>query len=120
MDNDIHIRCACIEYELTRRMQQDGATEMVTAGHSATLKSSVSYDQTRLQAVMELVPEEDLVKAGAFTPEHEETTTVPARWNVTKLNPFARRGREIREVIDAARMEGVPRLTVQKERDRGG
>lgn len=112
-------KLARIEYEIISRLRQDGATEVVAGGHTATLTTSIRYDQARLRAVMEFVSEEELVQRGAYIPAHEET--VPAAWNATKLKPFARRGREIREVIDAAKMEGVPRLSVQKVRDdRGG
>ena len=97
-------------WELTRLMQSEGATEAVSDTFKATLTATNSYDQGKLHGVLELVPEADLVEAGAYVPEHEETRTVQARWNATKLKPFAKRGAAIQEAIDAAKMSGEPRL----------
>jgi len=59
---------------------------------------------------LELVPEADLVDAAAYVPEHEETRTVQAKWNATRLKPFAKRGVAVQEAIASARVEGEPRL----------
>ena len=97
-------------WELTRMMQSEGATEAVSDTHKATLTATNSYDQGKLHSVLELVPEADLVDAAAYVPEHEETRTVQARWNATKLKPFSKRGVAVQEAIAAARVEGEPRL----------
>ena len=97
-------------WELTRMMQAEGATEAVSDTHKATLTATNSYDHGKLHGVLELVPEADLVDAAAYVPEHEETRTVQARWNATKLKPFGKRGAAVQEAIDAARVEGEPRL----------
>jgi len=97
-------------WELTRMMQSEGATEAVSDTHKATLTATNSYDHGKLHSVLELVPEADLVDAAAYLPEHEETRTVQARWNATKLKPFGKRGAAVQEAIDAARVEGEPRL----------
>jgi hypothetical protein len=97
-------------WELTRMMQSEGATEAVSDTHKATLTATNSYDQGKLHSVLELVPEADLVDAAAYVPEHEETRTVQARWNATKLKPFSKRGVAVQEAIASARVEGEPRL----------
>ena len=97
-------------WELTRLMQEEGATEAVSDTHKVTLTATNSYDQGKLHSVLELVPEADLVDAAAYVPEHEETRTVQARWNATKLKPFAKRGVAVQEAIASARVEGEPRL----------
>ena len=99
-------------WELTRMMQSEGATEAVSDTHKATLTATNSYDASRLHAVLEVVPEQDLVDAAAYVPEHEETRTVQAKWNATKLKPFAKRGVAVASCIDAARIEGEPRLRI--------
>jgi hypothetical protein len=66
----------------------------------------VVYDQSRLMAVLELVEEAELEKAGAYIPEHQESTTVAARFNLTKLKPFQKRGREMAEVLEYAARPG--------------
>ena len=97
-------------WELTRMMQSEGATEAVSDTHKATLTATNSYDQGKLHSVLELVPEADLVDAAAYLPEHEETRIVQAKWNATKLKPFAKRGVAVQEAIASARVEGEPRL----------
>ena len=87
-------------WELTRMMQSEGATEAVSDTHKATLTATNSYDASRLHAVLEVVP------------EHEETRTVQAKWNATRLKPFAKRGVAVASCIDAARIEGEPRLRI--------
>ena len=97
-------------WELTRMMQSEGATEAVSDTHKASLTATNSYDASRLHAVLEVVPEQDLVDAAAYVPEHEETRTVQAKWNATRLKPFAKRGVAVQEAIASARIEGEPRL----------
>jgi hypothetical protein len=99
-------------WELTRMMQSEGATEAVSDTHKASLTATNSYDASRLHAVLEVVPEQDLVDAAAYVPEHEETRTVQAKWNATRLKPFAKRGVAVQEAIASARIEGEPRLRI--------
>ena len=103
--------------ELRQRLEQDGATEYVGPQGSATLKErGASYDPARLETLLEYLEEEELVKAQALVPEHEETRVVPRKWNATKLKPFAKRGRDIRETIETARMVGGYNLSVKGTR----
>jgi len=104
------------EQEVLRRMEVDGATEMVADGRRATASRSVSYDPARLTALLELLPEGELVEAGAYAPEHQETIAVPVKWNATKLKPFSKRGRDVAEAIEKARVLGTPRLKVEAVR----
>ena len=99
-------------WELTRMMQSEDATEAVSDTHKASLTATNSYDASRLHAVLEVVPEQDLVDAAAYVPEHEETRTVQAKWNATRLKPFAKRGVAVQEAIASARIEGEPRLRI--------
>ena len=103
-----------IEDELTSRLEEDGATEYVAPdGGKVTLtESGGSYDPSKLMGLMEYIDESELITAGAFTPEHEETNTVPAKWNAVKAKPFGKRGDDVRAVIEGARVPGRPKLTV--------
>ena len=92
-------------------MEAEGATEAVSDNHIASLETKHSYDQSRLHGVLEFIPESDLVDAGAYVPKPQ--ALVPAKFNATKLKPFAKRGQDIRDVIDAARVEEEPRLKVR-------
>jgi len=102
-----------IEFALLEKMRQDGALEAVSDTHRATSKTSVMYDQSRLHAVLEVLPESELVDAGAYVPEHEETRTVRAVFNMTKLKPFGKRGQEVRDTIEGAKRDGATRLSVK-------
>lgn len=102
-----------LRLELKRRMEQDGATEYVGSLGKAVLKESrATYDPAMLDTLLEYLQPEELVETGALVPEHEETRTVGRKWNATKLKPFAKRGRVIRDAIDAARVTGSPYLEV--------
>jgi dihydroorotase len=102
-----------IEFRLIQMMQQDGATEAVTATHKAKIKTEVVYDQSRLMAALEVVAEKEMVAAGAYIPEHEETKTVAAHFNVTKLKPFTKRGAAMKEVLEHAARPGRTSLKVE-------
>jgi hypothetical protein len=101
-----------LSWQLMRMMVEEGATEAVSDTHIASLSSKHRYDQNRLRGVLELVSETDLVAAGAYVPEHEETRLVESKFNATKLKPFAKRGRAIQDVIDDARVAEEPRLKI--------
>jgi hypothetical protein len=101
-----------VEKELLRRLEMDEATELVTNTHKAKITQKVIYDYTILGGMFELVPQTELIEAGAFTPAHQVTTDVMAKWNITHLARFKKRGKDVRDMIDRARKPGRPRLTV--------
>ncbi len=85
-----------IEYELQRRMEADGASEIPHALVTCVLKpESPSYDLGQLHALAELVPPEEFAKG--YTPAHEKVVQVPESYNMTKVKPWRkywqRRGR---------------------------
>jgi len=102
-----------LESEIIASMQRDGATEWVDGPHTAKLKQSRSYVQDKLTPILEIVPEDDLVAAKAYTPEHEETILIKAKWDLRKTMPFAKRGKAIQDVIDDASIKGTPKLSVE-------
>ena len=74
--------------ELKQRMEVDRATVYKSAAGTAEIKTTNTYDPSTLDAVLELLPQQEYVDAGALVPEHEEKTkTVKRKWNVTKLRP---------------------------------
>ena len=97
--NDMQIR---IEHEIQTRMEADGATEMIAAGYKCEIPMRRSYDHSKLYPILEILPVGELMKGGAYTPEHEETITVAPKWNMVKLKPFAKRGKEVKDAIEAA------------------
>lgn len=102
-----------LRFALKLRMEKRGATEVVTKQGTAALKDNRPYySQPDLDVLLELLPEEELVDAGAYVPEHEKTETVERKWNATKLKRFAKRGRDIKDVIEGARRVDGQRLVV--------
>ncbi len=104
-----------IEYELIRRMEADGATEIPHWKFDVKLSRSSSWDYSRLHGLRELVPEKELAKA--FTPEHEETVVVRAKWDMRKALTFKEFGREVATILEAARLLGAPRLSIKHKED---
>ena len=103
-----------IQVEIRGIMKADEATEIVSPRGVALLRPNrPSYDPDALDAVKVLIPEEELVEAGALVPEHEETNLVLRKWNVTRLKPFGKRGKAIRKVIEGARHISGYRLEVK-------
>lgn len=105
-----------IEWALTRHLEADDATLYAATTHDVILSRSVTPDKSGLLALLELIPESDLVEARAYTPEHEETRTVGADWNMTKLKPFANRGGAIRKILEAARVLGPVKLRIKERK----
>jgi hypothetical protein len=105
-----------LEGEIINSMDRDGATEWVVGPYTATLKRTTTYVQDKLTPILELIPESDLVAGKAYIPEHQ--VPVAAKFNLTKLKPFARRGAAVRDVIEAASIQGAPKLKVEVEKEK--
>ncbi len=104
---------AMIEMEITKRMRADSATAVAHDDFTVELAGTPKYDESKLYAVLEYIPQADLVKAGAYTPAHEETVQVPEKFNATKLKPFGKFGSDIRDIIQGARWESNVRLRIK-------
>ena len=99
-----------LEAEITAWMERDGATEWVDGKYTATLKYTRGYYQDKLDAILEEVPESELVAKGALIPEHN--VVVSRKWNVTKAKPFAKRGSAVQAVLDSAAYISGVKLSV--------
>lgn len=116
-----------IEMEMGQRLRDRGATLMVGSGcHAALVEDTATYDHGILYAglgEMDVVPKEFFDKG--YTPEHFETQTIEARFNMTQVKMWRNRfGNHVGDVMDRARLPGRPgRLVVkklkQKEREHG-
>jgi hypothetical protein len=99
--------------ELINRMKNDKASEVVDIhGEIVSLVTTPGYDENVLVRLLEVdeVTSEELIKSGAFTPAHQETKTVPARWNMTKAKVFRKRGGSVPTILDEARYVKSERL----------
>lgn len=101
-----------IDYELQRRMENDRATAIPHDDFIVELKpSGVSFDQSKLMGILELVDPALAESSGAYIPEHQQT--VPAKWNVTKAKTLAKYNGEIGDLIADARIEGRFQLSIK-------
>jgi hypothetical protein len=99
-----------LEGEIIESMERDDATEWVDGKFTAVLKYTRGYYQDKLDAILEAVPESELLAKGALVPEHN--VVVSRKWNVTKAKSFAKRGKQIQAVIDGAAYISGVKLTV--------
>jgi hypothetical protein len=104
-----------IEMELTQQMERSGATAIPHDTHNIELKKTFSYDESKLASLRELISPQELEDAGAFIPEHILSSTVPARWNMTKTKPFQRYGAEVRDVINDAAYVRSTKLVIKRK-----
>lgn len=106
--------------ELLRRLHARDATEIHAEGVVAKLvHGTPTYDVGILQPLLEALPEEFLKHA--YSPEHEETRTVPARWDGRVLNEIERKlGGEVAQTIKAARIPGAESVKVEKVKSETG
>ncbi len=103
-----------IEWELTRRMEEAGATVLPHPEFDVELKTgSATYDVAKLNPLREIVPPELL--ATAFMAEHEETTTrlIPDKWDMRKALTFRKLGNDVAAIIEAAKVPGRVRLQIK-------
>lgn len=108
-------RLDIIAMEITQRMNADGATVVDDPTYDVEIKRTHGYDEAKLYTLMEYIPHGELIKAGALIPEHEET--VLEKWNATKVKPFGKRGKDVRDTIDAARYVKSTRLSIKPKKE---
>ena len=95
--------------QILQNMKETNAEQIVNDTHTVTRKERVSYDQNTLTPLLELIPMEELESSGAFVPE--STKVIPAKFNMTKLKPFSKRGGAIKSLIESSRV--IDKTTLQ-------
>ena len=102
-----------LEFEMHKRMDERGATGILTERYIASAIPTVDYDQQRLLPLKEVFTDADLQKC--FTPEHEETVTIPHKFNMVKTIPLAKRyGAEALKLVTASKVIKRMRFTVEE------
>ena len=99
-----------IEMQILQDMKETNAEQIVNDSHTVTRKERVSYDHNILTPLLELIPMEELESSGAFVPE--STKVIPAKFNVTKLKTFSKRGGAIKSLIESSRAVSYTHLTL--------
>ena len=99
-----------VEIELTRRMQERGATAILNPLFEVKLEVSFSLDAEVLRPLAELIPPDEWQRG--YTEAHEETIQVAARADLRVVKGWTKYGAQIAGLIEKARVPGVPRLRI--------
>ena len=116
---DVADRRGRIEQEIWRRLRQaesEGAQvgSIPSAQYICEDATRPTYDQAALVPLRDLLTQPDL--AACFTPEHQETMTVPDKWDMRKVLPLARRSAEVQHVVNRATIPGTPKLRFEERK----
>ena len=102
---------------VTEAMEAEGSERMRTPAGIVTIARSVSYDASILAALREITDPADL--DGIYYPEHEETKTVPEKWNMAKGRKLIKHSGDHAAIVEDAKIYGAPRIQIEREAKRG-
>lgn len=102
-----------IEMQIIEDMKEIKAEQIVNDTHTVTKKDSLTYDQGKLIPLLELIPIEELESSGAYVPE--STKIIPAKFNMTKLKPFSKRGGAIKSLIESSKVINKTTLQIKEK-----
>ena len=102
--------------QIIEAMEADGSERMRTPSGVVTTPRAVTYDASILAGLREITDPDDL--AGIYTPEHEETRTVPERWNMGKGRKLLKYSGDHAAIISDAKIYGSPKVKIEKEAER--
>ncbi len=107
-----------MDHELQVRMEADRSTALDHPVWDIELKpSSIKYDHATMDKLFELIDTKTIKESGAYTPEHEITSTVPASWNMTKAKPLTKFSGAVKDVIEEAKIEGRGKLSFKRKKE---
>ena len=114
-----------LEYLIMRHLEAIGATAMRGEDSELILQKSLKgWDYGKLAGLREMFSQEDLSHdnegnySPIYQPESEEMKLVktPEKWDMGRGKRLLKYGREVEDIIESAREEGNPRITVKKSR----
>jgi hypothetical protein len=97
-------------------MNSRKAEEIIDDTHVIRLKENFDYDKTRLKQILEMVPQEDLINSGGYTPATTRMTEVPEKWDMRKILQFRRRGEDIARLLDKIKVVKSFKFEVEARR----
>lgn len=102
-----------IEMQIIEDMKEIKAEQIVNDTHAVTRKDTLTYDQGKLIPLLELISMEELIDSKAFVPE--STKVIPAKFNMTKLKPFIKRGGTIKSIIESSKVINKTTLQIKEK-----
>jgi hypothetical protein len=105
-----------IEQEIFKRMDERGATAIPDDTFTCGDNPVNGYDDSLLVMLREHIGQDELESSGAFIPEHDETKTIAAKWDVVKVKKLAKQyGTECNAIVDRARFTKNRGLTFKRK-----
>ena len=92
------------KYHVKKFMEDKGAEELIDDTKVITLKQNWDYDKSRLTPLLELIPVEDLISSGAYTPKETKMVEIEEKWDIRILNKFKKRGSEVAELLERIKL----------------
>jgi hypothetical protein len=96
--------------QIQRQMEEDDASLYEDDAWVAEIKAATVWIEEALKPLLEHYDADDL--------EALLTKPKPRTFNKTKLNKEAKKGGEIKRIIEFAKQDGVPELTIRKKGNR--
>ncbi len=105
-----------LKFLLIKKMEQQEATQITTSNCIAELDYKVEWDNNVLSTLLaDEVILERLISIGGYVPEHEVTTKVSGKFNMTKTKTIAKEGKKYRDVIETARVLTNPKIKFKQQ-----
>ena len=104
------------KFQVRKFMEEKGAEELIDDTKVLTMVRTWDYDKTKLTPILELIPMEDLVSSGAYTPKETKMVEIEEKWDIRILNRFKKRGSDIVELLERIKLPKSFKLTISDRR----
>tara|TARA_Y100000310_G_scaffold267867_1_gene280168 strand:- start:1865 stop:2269 length:405 start_codon:yes stop_codon:yes gene_type:complete len=104
------------KFQVRKFMEEKGAEELIDDTKVLTMVRTWDYDKTKLTPILELIPMEDLVSSGAYTPKETKMVEFEEKWDIRILNRFKKRGSDIVELLERIKLPKSFKLTISDRR----
>ena len=104
------------KFQVRKFMEEKGAEELIDDTKVITMVKTWDYDKTKLTPILELIPMEDLVSSGAYTPKETKMVEFEEKWDIRILNRFKKRGSDIVELLERIKLPKSFKLTISDRR----
>jgi len=92
------------KFQVRKFMEEKGAEELIDDTKVVTMVKTWDYDKSKLTPLLELIPSEDLISAGAYTPKETRMVEIEEKWDIRILNRFRKRGSEVAELLERIKL----------------
>lgn len=100
-----------VEMVIHQRLEASGAKELPSATHEIVHTPKVEYDQVEMLRVREFL--DKAILDDAFVDEHDEIVKVEARFDMKKARHWGKYGKDVQDIIDAAKHEKPGKIEVK-------